>query len=185
MIMSFIFDFFLEVYINVFIFDIIFEVFVFVFGIVSVLYVKKENILVYFIGLIVIVIMVYLFYKVEYFGDMMMNFYYLVMSIYGWWNWFWKKNNKIIVFILRINFREKLIGFGFFIMIMVVIYLVYKGFDYEIEIVNYIDIFILGIFFIVMWYMVIKKLENWILWIFVDIIIVLFYVYCGLGMLFL
>ncbi len=182
-IMSPIFDFFLEAYTNASTLDIILEALVFVFGIASVLYAKKENILVYPTGLIATVITVYLLYKAEYFGDMMMNFYYSVMSIYGWWNWSRKKNNKTIVPISRTNTREKFIGFGLFIMTMVLTYLVYKGFDYEIETANYIDIFTSGIFFTAMWYMATKKLENWTLWIFADIITVPLYAYRGLGML--
>ena len=66
---------------------------------------------------------------------------------------------------------------------MLVTYLVYKAFEYEIETANYIDIFTSGIFFTAMWYMATKKLENWTLWIFADIITVPLYAYRGLGML--
>lgn len=181
--MSPIFDFFLDAYKNASTLDIILEAFVFVFGIASVWYAKKENILVYPTGLIATVITVYLLYKAEYFGDMMMNFYYSVMSVYGWWNWSRKKNNKVVVPISRTSNREKLIGFGLFLLTMLVTYLVYKAFEYEIETANYIDIFTSGIFFTAMWYMATKKLENWTLWIFADIITVPLYAYRGLGML--
>ncbi|MBW2937028.1 nicotinamide riboside transporter PnuC [Aureisphaera sp. CAU 1614] len=181
--MSPIFDFFLDAYKNASTVDIILEAFVFVFGIASVWFAKKENILVYPSGLIATVITVYLLYKAEYFGDMMMNFYYSVMSVYGWWNWSRKKNNKVAVPISRTSNREKLIGFGLFLLTMLVTYLVYKAFEYEIEMANYIDIFTSGIFFTAMWYMATKKLENWTLWIFADIITVPLYAYRGLGML--
>ncbi|HAT66489.1 MAG TPA: nicotinamide mononucleotide transporter [Flavobacteriaceae bacterium] len=181
--MSPIFDFFLDAYKNASTVDIILEALVFVFGIASVWYAKKENILVYPTGLIATVITVYLLYKAEYFGDMMMNFYYSVMSVYGWWNWSRKKNNKVAVPISRTSNREKLIGFGLFLLTMLVTYLVYKAFEYEIETANYIDIFTSGIFFTAMWYMATKKLENWTLWIFADIITVPLYAYRGLGML--
>lgn len=181
--MSPIFDFFLEAYKNASTLDIILEALVFVFGIASVWYAKKENILVYPTGLIATIITVYLLYKAEYFGDMMMNFYYSVMSVFGWWNWSRKRNNKAVVPISRTNTREKWIGFGFFLLTMLITYLVYKGFDYEIETANYIDIFTSGIFFTAMWYMATKKLENWTLWIFADIITVPLYAYRGLGML--
>ena len=181
--MSPIFDFFLDPYKSASTVDIILEALVFVFGIASVWYAKKENILVYPTGLIATVITVYLLYKAEYFGDMMMNFYYSVMSVYGWWNWSRKKNNKVVVPISRTSNREKLIGFGLFLLTMLVTYLVYKGFEYEIETANYIDIFTSGIFFTAMWYMATKKLENWTLWIFADIITVPLYAYRGLGML--
>ena len=66
---------------------------------------------------------------------------------------------------------------------MLVTYLVYKGFGYELEKANYIDIFTSGVFFTAMWYMANKKLENWTLWIFADVITVPLYAYRGLGML--
>mgnify|MGYP000685679624 FL=1 len=59
----------------------------FVFGILSVYFAKKENIWVYPTGLISTVITVYLLYQAKYFGDMTMNFYYSIMSIYGWYKW--------------------------------------------------------------------------------------------------
>ena len=113
----------------------------------------------------------------------MMNVYYSVMSIYGWYNWARVKNKEHVVKISRTNNKEKLIGFGMFLLTMLVTYLVYKGFGYELEKANYIDIFTSGVFFTAMWYMAIKKLENWTLWIFADIITVPLYAYRGLGML--
>ena len=68
-------DFFLDSYRDASTFNIILEAVVFIFGILSVYYSKKENLLVYPTGLIATVITVYLLYKAEYYGDMMMNFY--------------------------------------------------------------------------------------------------------------
>lgn len=181
--MNQIFDFFLNAYHNTPTSFIILEAIAFVFGIVSVWYAKKENILVYPTGLVATTITVYLLYKAEYFGDMMMNFYYSVMSIYGWWNWSRKKDEKIVVPISRTNNREKIIGFVLFVATVAVTYLVYKYYGYEIKTENYIDIFTSGVFFTAMWFMANKKLENWTLWIFADLITVPLYAYRGLGML--
>ena len=177
------YNFFLEAYQNTPTNFIILEAIAFVFGIASVWYAKKENILVYPTGLIATIITVYLLYKASYFGDMMMNFYYSIMSIYGWWNWSRKKNNEMIVPISKTNSKEKIIGIIFAILTMLVTYAVYRYFDYEIKTENYLDIFTSGIFFTAMWYMANKKIENWILWIFADLITVPLYAYRGLGML--
>ncbi|MEY8020663.1 nicotinamide riboside transporter PnuC [Muriicola sp. SD30] len=176
-------DFFLDPYLGREPYLIVLEAIAFFFGIASVVYAKKENILVYPTGLVATVITVYLFYVDALFGDMMMNFYYSVMSIYGWWNWARVKGNERVVHITRTNTREKLIGFGLFLMTMGVTYGVYKGFGTLLEGANYIDIFTSGVFFTAMWYMANKKLENWTLWIFADIITVPLYAYRGWGML--
>ncbi|MFT5735737.1 MAG: nicotinamide mononucleotide transporter [Maribacter sp.] len=105
------------------------------------------------------------------------------MSIYGWWIWSRTKNSKKLVRISRTNTREKGIGFALFVLTMVVAYGVYNVFDVEITTSNYIDIFTSGIFFTAMWYMAFKKLENWTLWIFANIITIPLYAYRGWGML--
>lgn len=181
--MSPIFEFFLEPYQNRATSLVVLEAIAFVFGIVSVVYAKRENILVYPTGLIATVITTYIFFKDELMGDMILNFYFSIMSIYGWWNWSRQKNNKPVVPISTTNLKEKLIGFGLFLLTMLVTYLVYKGYGTEIRASNYIDIFTSGVFFTAMWFMANKKLENWTLWIFADIITVPLYAYRGWGML--
>ncbi|HEX9826296.1 MAG TPA: nicotinamide riboside transporter PnuC [Flavobacteriaceae bacterium] len=181
--MNHIFDFFIDPYRGMPTFQIVLEAIAFVFGILSVWYAKKANILVYPSGIICTVITVYLLYINQYFGDMMMNIYYSVMSVYGWWNWSRKRDNKYVVPISRTNTREKQIGVLFFILTVIVTYIVYKGFGYPMQVPNYIDIVTSGIFFTAMWYMANKKLENWTLWIIADIITIPLYAYRGLGML--
>jgi nicotinamide mononucleotide transporter len=178
-----IFDFFLDPYKGRDVFLIILEGIAFFFGIASVVFAKRENILVYPTGLIATVITVYLFYIDALFGDMMMNFYYSVMSIYGWWNWARVKDHEKVVHISRTNKKEKIIGFALFLLTMVVTYTVYRIFGTIITTSNYIDIFTSGIFFTAMWYMANKKLENWTLWIIADVITVPLYASRGWGML--
>ncbi len=181
--MNQIFDFFLASYQNKPTSIIIIEAIIFVFGIVSVWYAKKENILVYPTGLIATILSVYLLFKDKLIGDMMMNFYFSIMSIYGWWNWSRKKDDKYVVPITRTNTKEKIIGFALFLLTVFITFLVYKSSGVKIETSNYIDMITSGMFFTGMWYMAKKKLENWTLWIIADIITVPLYAYRGWGML--
>ena len=181
--MNEIYEFFLEAYSNSPTFIIILEFIAFVFGIISVVYAKKENILVYPTGIICTVITIYLLYRAQYFGDMMMNIYYSIMSIYGWWNWSRIKDNRYIVLITRTNKKEYLIAFFFFLLTIGITYTVYIMNLDSLEIPNYIDIFTSGIFFTAMWLMANKKIESWIFWVIGDIITVPLYSYRGLGML--
>ncbi len=181
--MNQIFDFFLSAYQGRSWSLILLEATAFFFGIASVIYAKREDIMVYPTGLVATVITVYLFYIDSLFGDMMMNFYYSIMSIYGWWNWARrKKNNTKVVTISRTTTKEKGIGFLFFVLTMAITYGVYHWFGKTLEITNYIDIVTSGIFFTAMWYMATKKLENWTLWIVGDLITVPLYAYRGWGM---
>lgn len=175
-------EFFLSQYKNASALQIILEFLAFVFGILSVYFAKKENIWVYPTGLVSTIITVYLLYQASYFGDMTMNFYYSIMSIYGWYKWS-SKSIQNDLNITKTNNQEKIIGILLFFFTIVITYTVYKFFNYSLEIPNYIDIFTSGIFFTAMWYMALKKIENWTLWIIGDVIAVPLFAYRGLGML--
>jgi nicotinamide mononucleotide transporter len=177
------YDFFLEAYSTYSKLDIGLEFLAFTFGIISVIYAKKENILVYPTGIICTVITVYLLYKAQYFGDMMMNIYYSLMSIYGWWNWSRIQNDKYLLKITRFSKNDLGLTVFLFLLTITVTYAVYTFNLKEIKIPNYIDIFTSGIFFTAMWLMANKKLESWVFWIIGDIITVPLYAYRGLGML--
>ena len=175
-------DFFIEAYENVPLWHIALEFIAFVFGILSVWFAKKENIWVYPTGLIATVISIYLFYTAGYLGDMMINAYFSIMSIYGWYLWSQGTIFEDNLPITRTNNKEKIIAFVLFVVTMLVVFGIYKFFDYPIHTDNYIDIFSSGIFFAGMWLMAKKKIENWTLWIIGDIIVVPLYAYRGLGM---
>ena len=181
--MNEIYDFFLEAYSNSPTYIIVLEFLAFIFGIISVVYAKRENILVYPTGIICTVITIYLLYRAQYFGDMMMNVYYSIMSIYGWWNWSRVKDNHYIVLISKTNKKEYLIASFFFLLTIGITFFVYKMNLDSLEIPNYIDIFTSGIFFTAMWLMANKKIESWIFWIVGDIITIPLYSYRGLGIL--
>ncbi len=181
--MSPIFDFFFDPYREREGYLIFLEAIALVFGIASVVYAQRENILVYPTGLVATLITMYIFFQDRLLGDMMINLYYSLMSIYGWWNWARRREGEKVVHISRTNLKEKGIGLLLFFATAGVNYGVYRLFGTEIGPSNYVDILTSGIFFTAMWYMAIKKLENWTLWILADLITVPLYAYRGWGML--
>jgi nicotinamide mononucleotide transporter len=102
-------DFFLNSYKNVSTIQIVGEFLAFILGILSVWFAKKENIWVYPTGLIATIITTYLLYISSYLGDMMLNGYFSIMSIYGWYNWSRKKSSETNLSITRTNNFEKII----------------------------------------------------------------------------
>ena len=176
-------EFFLHDYEHAPITRIVLEFIAFVLGILSVVYAKKENILVYPTGLIATVITTYLLWQARYLGDMLINAYFSIMSIYGWYNWSVRKNKTDDLPITRTSRKQKVIGVLFFIVTIFVVYGIYKFVHFDIKKDNYIDIFASGLFFTAMWYMALKKIENWTLWIIGDLVVTPLYAYRGLGML--
>ncbi|KRO89006.1 MAG: nicotinamide riboside transporter PnuC [Bacteroidetes bacterium] len=158
---------------------VVLEITAVVFGILSVWFSKNNNILVYPSGMISTAIFTYLLYKWFLLGDMMINAYYFAMSIYGWYIWT-RKSNNIVTPITTINTKEKKTCLVIFISSIIFIYLVYIYFDKWNSITAYIDNLTTAIFFVGMWLMAKRKIENWIFWIIGDVISVPLYYYKGL-----
>ena len=200
-------NFFIEPYKNAETMHIILEFAAAFFGVISVFYAKKENILVFPSGIISTGIYVYLLSKWDLYGDLIINIYYTIMSIYGWYMWSQiiddKKNH---IPISRTNFNDKLKTFGIFIFTSIFVTIVYRyynvmpndlGFMESVEyaysnmtsgslenfrkITPYLDTFTTGIFFAAMWLMANKKIENWTFWIAGNIVSIPLYFVKGYG----
>ncbi len=149
------------------------ETIAFVFGIASVWFAKKENILVFPTGIIATTLTVYVMYKAHYLADMSVNIYYTIMSIYGWFKWTnFSNSEKEDLNITTTDFKEKAIGFIMFLVTGLVCYGIYTVFGIRILVNNWIDIFTTSIFFTAMWFMALKKIENWILWIIGNLLVI-------------
>lgn len=159
--------------------DILLEIIAVVFGILSVWFSKKNNILVYPTGMISTSIFTYLLFKWSLLGDMMINAYYFMMSIYGWYIWTRKVNN-IVTPISKVNSSEKITSLIIFFFSLSFVYGIYNYFDKWGSYTSYIDNFTTAIFFVAMWLMANRKIESWVFWIIGNIISIPLYFYKGL-----
>lgn len=173
------FDFLFQQYSQYNELDIFFEIVAVIFGLLSVWFSKNNNILVYPTGMISTSIFTYLLFKWGLLGDMMINAYYFIMSIYGWYIWTRKKNN-IVTPISKISNYEKKISLFILISSLIFVYGIYNCFDKWGSLTSYIDNITTAIFFVGMWLMAKRKIENWIFWIIGNIISVPLYFYKGL-----
>ncbi|MFB0938585.1 MAG: nicotinamide riboside transporter PnuC [Urechidicola sp.] len=113
--MSEIIDFFIEPYRTASALNIALEFIAAFFGVISVFYAKKENILVFPTGIISTVIYVYLLSQWNLYGDLIINIYYTIMSVYGWY--MWSKiidNDKNHIPISRTTKSDKIKAFGIY-----------------------------------------------------------------------
>jgi nicotinamide mononucleotide transporter len=150
------------------------------FGFASVWYSKQNNILVFPTGLISTSIFVYLLFKWQLLGDMMINGYYFIMSLYGWYIWTRKVDSKNVTPISVVTKKEQIIGGVIFVSTLGLVYEVYQFFKMWTNWVAYVDTLTTALFFVGMWLMAKRKIENWYFWIIADIISVPLYLYKGL-----
>lgn len=140
------------------------------FGLWSVWCAKKNHIWVFPTGLVSTFIYAYLLWKWNLLGDSMINGYYFVMSIYGWYHWTRKKGDVEEFPISIITSKEKIIAFIIFVLTLVFVIIVYLYFGKFNTWYSYVDTFLTAIFFVGMWLMAKRKIENWIFWIVGDLI---------------
>ncbi|MFV9483288.1 nicotinamide riboside transporter PnuC [Christiangramia sp. ASW11-125] len=159
---------------------IILEIIAVIFGFLSVWYSKQNNILVYPTGIISTMIFVYLLWQWELLGDMMINAYYFSMSIYGWYVWTRKVDDDHFTPITSTTRKEKILSVVIFTGTLLFVFGIYEWFDKWNNWTAYVDTVTTAIFFVGMWLMARKKIENWIYWIIGDIISVPLYFYKGL-----
>lgn len=136
-------------------------------GIASVWYSKKENILVYPVGLINTIIYIYISVKGSLFGEAGVNFYYTVMSIIGWYMWLKKDTHKEML--LHIQFSGKKewwqqIGFFSFFYIIIFLLLTFLKKQFSDGVIPWADAFASATAFTGMWLMTKKKVESWYWW---------------------
>lgn len=175
-----IFDFFFQQYSDYPTLFIILEIIAVIFGFLSVWYSKQNNILVYPTGIVSTMIFVYLLWQWQLLGDMMINAYYFSMSIYGWYIWTRKVDSEHYTPITSTTKREKIQSVFIFIGTLLFVFAVYEWFDKWNNWTAYVDTITTAIFFVGMWLMAKRKIENWIYWIIGDIISVPLYFYKGL-----
>lgn len=151
-------------------YEIVLEIAAVLFGLFSVWFAKKNNILVFPTGLINTSIYVFLLWKWSLLGDMMINAYYFIMSIYGWYHWTRKKGDDVEHPIATISQSEIKKALYLFVTTIIFVVLVYLFFNKFTNWMSYLDTLITGIFFVGMWLMAKRKIENWLFWIAGNII---------------
>ena len=171
-----VYDFFLSSYSNHSRIDIVLEFLAFWFGIISVVFAKKQNILVYPTGIICTIITMYLMYKVSLLGHILVNLLYTIISFFGWCNWSRRENNDLVVKVSKFTSNDLSKSLLIFFFIVFAAYFAHDFFATNFEgQIKELDILTSGIFVTAMWLMANKKLENWILWIIGNVITIPLY----------
>lgn len=141
-------------------------------GIASVWFSRIENIWVYPVGLVNTIIYIWLSLKGHLLGEASVNFYYTVMSIYGWI--LWAKKDTAQHPVLQISFSDRrwwLYQIAFFAVFYIVIFfsLTYLKHSFATGAIPWADALASATAYTGMWLMAKKKVESWWWWIATNI----------------
>ncbi len=142
-------------------------------GILCVYLAAKNNIWNWPLAIISVLIYIFIFFEAKLYADTGLQVYFLLMNFYGWYFWS-RKDERTKVPVSSITLKEVILsligitvftaGLGFFL---------YKGTDASFP---FVDSFCTACSLVAQVFLARKVLENWLIWIFVDIIYVGVYV---------
>ena len=122
----------------------------------------------------------YICYQFTLYGDVIINVYYTLMSLYGWYLWKYKIGGQSLA-ISKSNVADWIKALGIFISTAAFVVVVYLYFDRFDRMTDYFDTLTTGVFFAAMWLMAHKKIEHWLFWIVGNLISVPLYFVKELG----
>lgn len=149
-------------------------------GIVGIFFQIKQHHLYWLTSIIMVLLYIYVFYKAKFYADMSFQFYYLAVSLYGWYYWLTGKSKKsnALNFKRFLNIKQLSISLFASVLIWIVIYLILRNFtDSDLPLG---DSFTTALSFSATWLLARKYIENWLFWIVVNIVSTVLYVYKGL-----
>ena len=185
--MSQVFDWIFSQYHGVAPYIVVLELVAVAFAVFSVIYSKKNSVLVYPTGIVSTLIFVYILYIYGLLGDMIINGYYFIMSVYGWYIWTRKIDETHYTPITKTTKKERQFIVVLFVGTLVFITLVYLQFGslemklfHKANFASYVDVLTTAFFFVGMWLLAKRKIENWTYLLIGNIISIPLYFYKGL-----
>ncbi|PLW93938.1 MAG: nicotinamide riboside transporter PnuC [Marinilabiliales bacterium] len=150
-------------------------------GIVAIFLQIKQNAWYWGVSIIMVTMYIWVYIQAKLYADMSLQVYFLIVGIYGWWAWLFgkkvKESRKAITVSRITNIQWIVISLfcvgSFFLIAWILI-------DFTNSDVPYWDAFTTALSFAATWMLARKKIENWLIWIVVDLTSSVIYFYKGL-----
>lgn len=150
-----------------------------VFGLICVFLNTKENIWAWPTGIVSVSLYVYIFWEAELLGDFGLHIVYVVLGFYGWYHWLYGGDAQTQLPI-SLSAPKELMWLLGGVGVITTIALGYAFQEYTNNEFPYGDATTTIFSLIAQWQLTQKRIENWLVWIFVDIIASIIYYHKGL-----
>ncbi len=138
----------------------------------------KANIWLWLVGLIMPIVHGVLYYKSGLYADCAMNGYYVLAGLYGWIVWKNKKSDGKTVNIQKTPMKCAILLIPIYAILHVIIYWLLITFTNST--VPFADSFTTALSIIAMWMLAQKFVEQWLVWLVIDVVTVGLYIYKGI-----
>ena len=150
-----------------------------VLGLAYIFFSIRQSIFTWPVGLITSILYVYVFFSAKFYADMLLQVYYVAISIYGWYHWLKgnpAKNAQLEVSKMPRSYYLPVTIAGIFLSSLFIFGLK----NYTDSPVPVADSVTTALSIIATWMLARKYFEHWLIWIFVDFFSVGLYVWKGL-----
>lgn len=146
-----------------------------VFGIASVWFSKQEKILVYPTGIVSVGLYIFITYQYKLYADTGINFYYLLMSIYGWYHWKQTKVGADQIPISKSSKNGNILNIAVMLCGFFLLWLILSKFT-DSDVPAW-DALTTSFAITAMYLMALKKIEHWYFWIGTNLSSIPLYIY--------
>lgn len=146
-----------------------------ILGIAGVWLTTRQNIWCWPIGLVNVLLSLFVFYDAKLYYDVILQIFYFVLTIYGWYNWVFGKKGNAILPVKRITKTHFI--YSLVIVVIAVLLFGYTAQRFTDASFPYWDALTTAGGIIATLWMARKIIENWIAWIFIDVLCTVIYIY--------
>lgn len=152
-----------------------------IFGLIYVWFSIRQSLYTWPAGIITSLLYCWVFLEAKFYAGMVLQGYYVLISLYGWWSWGQGANNNTDDEKLHVSFTDSNLWIRIFILDLFLISIMYYILGrYTDSPIPFWDAFTTSLSIIATWMLARKKIEQWLIWIFVDLISIGLYLYRGL-----
>lgn len=152
-----------------------------VFGLIYIIFSIRQSLFTWPAGIISSLLYCWVFFDAKIYAGMALQGYYLVISVYGWWSWNYSGEPGAGEAKLQVSrTAPDLWGRLFILNLLITILMYYILRRYTDSPVPFGDAFTTSLSILATWMLARKKLEHWIIWIFIDLVSAAVYLNRGL-----
>lgn len=132
-----------------------------------------ENVWCWLFGILSSLLSVYLCYSSQLFLESGLQFFYVAVGFYGWYEWLHGSPGKKNLFIQTSSKKQ----IGVYILISCILWIPfgYMAKNFSTQVLPYLDAFITSFSIVATWMVAKKKIENWLFWIIIDAAAIILY----------
>lgn len=154
------------------------ELFAAALGVIAVWLTVRQNPWCWPIGLVMVVLYSWIFYEVKLYSDMLLQLFFAVLQVYGWWQWTRPDNQKDARQVSRLASAPMLKGLSAGLVFSL---LLGAGMAHYTDAAQpWLDAALTGFSLVAQLWMAQKRLQCWALWVVLDVIFVGLFLYKGL-----